>query len=105
MRFEGKDADRVLDRVTTELAKVRSDLASLKSVVEAIDFTADDLAQAIAAVVGTATQKASVRSDDDLRRLVRMLDVRVDLAEKDQGRSIKVTGRVSVPALSGTHGA
>ena len=57
-------------------------------------------ADAIERVVGTATQSAQHRSHKGLRRLVRMLDVRIDLQEREDGRTIHVSGNISVPELS-----
>ena len=66
----------------------------------AVAFTHDDLAQAIEAVVGDVTMNASERSHDDLRRLVRMLDVRIDLVEREDGRTIHVTGNIALVTVS-----
>ena len=98
--FEGKDALRILERLNAELEDVRSKIETYAQAAASVDFTADDLAQAIEAVIGDATKTPSERSSDDLRRLVRLLDVRIDLAEREDGRSIHVTGRISVPELS-----
>lgn len=106
LRFDGEAADRVLSRVEEELATVRSQLATMQEAIAAVDFTADDLAQAIEAVVGSGTKRSDLRSDDDLSRLVRMLDVRVGLVERaDGGRSIQVTGRIRVPEMNASYGA
>ena len=94
------DAKRILARLNSEIEDVRSKIQTYSEAAQAVAFTHDDLAQAIEAVVGDATMKASARSDDDLRRLVRMLDVRIDLQEREDGRTIHVTGNISVHELS-----
>jgi hypothetical protein len=44
--------------------------------------------------------KASERSHDDLRRLVRMLDVHIDLRETEDGRTIHMTGNIALVTVS-----
>ena len=100
LTFEGSDAQRNLARVQHELEDVRSKIATYSEAAHAVAFTHDDLAKAIEGVVGGATMKASERSHDDLRRLVRSLEVRIDLREREDGRTIHVTGDIALVTVS-----
>jgi activator of HSP90 ATPase len=79
---------------------VRAKVQTYEEAAASVAFTESDLADAIERVVGTATQTAQHRSHDELRRLVRMLDVRIALVEREDGRTMHVTGNISVPELS-----
>jgi hypothetical protein len=91
-------AERQVAQLRKREAALTHKQATMEEAVAAVDFTADDLAQAIEAVIGNG-------SDADLSRLARMLDVRVDLVERADGRSIMVTGRIRVPEMNASYGA
>ncbi len=88
--FAGADAKRILKRLNSEIEDVRAKIQTYSEAAASVAFTESDLADAIERVVGTATQSAQHRSHDELRRLVRMLDVRIDLRR----------GRMGAPSMS-----
>lgn len=102
LRFEGADAERILDRIAQELASVDEKISDLAEQVTDIEVTPDELEAAITSVTG------DLRDAHALQRVARALDVRVLVTAKGSrtGRrtgTIRVTGTIPVTTKSRTH--